>query len=87
MSPSGSVRRPLPPDSPLQSITSATHSGLTFDTQKNRVRGEQLAHGRSNYAVACPTTALIHRVLYLRLKQATLDTPSARFSAKTPGTR
>jgi len=61
--------------SPLHSIAAATHSGLTFDTQKNRVRGEQLAHGRSGHAVACPTAALIRRVLYLRLNHASLDTP------------
>jgi len=61
--------------SPVHSISSATHSGLTFDTQKNRVRGEQLAHGRSGHAVACPTAALVRRVLYLRLNNAALDTP------------
>ena len=60
---------------PLHSISSASHSGITFNTQKNRVRGEQLAHGRSGHAVACPTAALIRRVLYLRLNHASLDTP------------
>mmetsp|Transcript_28708 Transcript_28708/g.83064 ORF Transcript_28708/g.83064 Transcript_28708/m.83064 type:complete len:342 (-) Transcript_28708:25-1050(-) len=60
---------------PLTSLSSATHSGITFDTQKNRVRGEQLAHGRSGHSVACPTASLIRRVLYLRLNNATLDTP------------
>ena len=60
---------------PLTLLTSATHSGLTFDTQKNRVRGEQLAHGRSSHAVACPTAALVRRILYLRLNHATLNTP------------
>ena len=64
-----------PMTAPLHSIACATHSGLSFDTQKNRVRGEQLAHGRSGHAVACPTAALVRRVLYLRLNQATLDTP------------
>jgi hypothetical protein len=54
--------------SPLHSITSATHSSLTFNTHKNRTRG-------SGHAVACPTAALIRRVLYLRLNHATLDTP------------
>ena len=36
-------------------LNRATHSSLTFDTQKNRERGEVIAHGRSGHTVACPT--------------------------------
>ena len=46
-------------------IGQATHSSLTFDTQKNRVRGEVIGHAQSGHSVACPTLALIRRVLYL----------------------
>ena len=60
---------------PMTWLNSATHSGLTFNTQKNRVRGEQLAHSRSGHAIACPTASLVRRVLYLRLNHASLDTP------------
>lgn len=61
--------------SPLHEIAQATHVTLTFDQQKNRHRGEVIAHGRSGHPFACPTQALARRVAYLRLHHATPQTP------------
>ena len=60
---------------PLADIMAATHASLTFDTQKNRARGEQLSHGRSGHTIACPVRTMIRRVLHLRLNNATANTP------------
>ena len=46
-------------------LNRATHSSLTFNNQKNRERGEVIAHGCSRHTVACPTKSLIRRVEYL----------------------
>lgn len=59
----------------LNDIRAATHASVFFDTQKNRTRGEQLAHGRSGHTVACPVHTMIHRILHLQLNNATPDTP------------
>ena len=52
----------------------ATHVTVTFDTQKNRVRGETVAHARTAHQWACPVRALARRFLYLRLHGANRDT-------------
>ena len=56
-------------------IQRATHSSLTFDTQKNRECGEVIGHGRSGHSIACPMLTLVRRVLYLRSQQAPPHTP------------
>ena len=43
-------------------LNCATHSSLTFDTQKNRERGTVITHDCSEYTVVCPTKSLSHRV-------------------------
>lgn len=59
----------------INDILRATASSLTFDDQKNRVRGEVIAQGLSGHHRACPTKALVRRVVYLRRNNATPDTP------------
>ena len=67
-------------------LNRATHSSLTFDTQKNRERGEVIAHSRSRHTMACPTKSLIRRVRYLRSMGLPLATPFAdRIPSTTPG--
>mmetsp|Transcript_49032 Transcript_49032/g.118772 ORF Transcript_49032/g.118772 Transcript_49032/m.118772 type:complete len:327 (-) Transcript_49032:1122-2102(-) len=56
-------------------IKAARFSAITFDTQKNRTKGETIAHGTSGHPWACPTEALKRRVLYLRRHGASPDTP------------
>jgi hypothetical protein len=53
----------------------ATASSLTFDTQKNRVRGEILGHTTSGHATACPTKALARRLHHLKTHGAGPTTP------------
>ena len=52
-----------------------THATLTFDTQKNRVRGETIGHSLSGDPYACPVKALVRRVYHLRCNNAPPDTP------------
>ena len=67
-----------------QDLDRATQSSLTFDNQKNRERGETIAHTRSGHSVACPTRALVRRIKYLRRAGAGPDTP---LCAVRPGLR
>lgn len=62
------------PDNLLHSSTGST---LTFDNQKNGVRGECIAHGCSGSSLCCPVRALTRRVLYLRAHHAPPETPLA----------
>ena len=57
----GSTRLALLTATPAD-LNRATHSSLTFDTQKNREHSEIIAHGRSGLTVACLTKSLIRRV-------------------------
>lgn len=47
-------------------LLAATSVELTFSTQKNAVRGEKIAHGRSGHHFFCPVLAAARRILYLR---------------------
>lgn len=69
---------------PLDELDRATQSSLTFDTQKNRERGEVIAHTTSGHSVACPTKSLIRRIKYLRTNGATGSTPlcAAQYKGK-----
>lgn len=61
---------------PVTDLARATHSSLTFDTQKNRERGETIAHGTSGHPWACPTRTLARIVVYHRFYgHGSLDTP------------
>jgi hypothetical protein len=59
----------------------STGSSLTFDNQKNGVRGEIIAHGLSGAFLCCATHALTRRVLYLREHGALPTTPLASYYA------
>ena len=48
---------------------------LTFDTQKNGVKGEHFGHRHSTSATLCPTLAVAHRVTHLNLHKAILHQP------------
>jgi hypothetical protein len=54
---------------PVHELLLATASSITFDDQKNRERGEVIAHALSGHPRACPTKALARRILYLRSTQ------------------
>ena len=60
---------------PIPDLFRATSSSITFDTQKNRNRGEIIAQGLSGHPRACPTKALARRIQYLRLHRAATGTP------------
>jgi hypothetical protein len=58
-------------------ILSATFASLTFDKQKNAVRGEVIGHAASGALDLCPTRALARRLLHLRRHNAPPNTPLA----------
>jgi hypothetical protein len=59
----------------FDTLMRATCAQLEFTDQKNMIRGEVLAHGRSGHYLACPVAALTRRLLYLRSHGATPLTP------------
>jgi hypothetical protein len=68
--------------SPARQIRQATYSAITFDDQKNRMKGETIAHGRTFHHLACPTAALMCRVLHLRANNAAPNTPLLSLSCQ-----
>jgi hypothetical protein len=46
---------------------------LTFDTQKNGVKGECIGHRCSTSATLCPILEVAHRVVHLNLHKVKLD--------------
>ena len=64
-------------------LLAATSVELTFSTQKNAVRGEKIAHGRSGHPFFCPVLAAARRVIHLRMNQARPGTPLHFFRADT----
>ena len=56
-------------------LREATSSSITFETQKNRQKGEIIAHGISGHAVACPTKALARRIIHVRSIGGSPNTP------------
>ena len=48
---------------------------LTFNTQKNGVKGKNIGHRRSTSATLCPILAVAHRVVRLNLHKAKLHQP------------
>ena len=59
-------------------ILSATFASLTFDKQKNAVRGEVVGHAPSGALDLCPARAIGRRVLHLRHNNAPPSTPLAQ---------
>jgi len=60
-------------------LSAATSVSLTFTTQKNGVRGEVIALGRSGDPSLCPVRAAVRRVLHLRANGAHPDTPLSTY--------
>ena len=63
----------------MNELKASVHATLTFDDQKNAVRGETTGHGRNGHPILCPHAALLSRVLHLRLHQAPPTTPLYTF--------
>ena len=53
----------------------ATFASLTFDTQKNGVRGEVVGLGLSGDLTLCPVKAITRRIIHLRNARAPPNTP------------
>ena len=62
------------PATPHQ-LLSATYVSLTFSTQKNGVKGEQMAHAANGRPFACPVRATLRRVAHLKIHHASATTP------------
>lgn len=60
-------------------LDATTFASLTFTTQKNGVRGEVLALGRSGHPHLCPVLAAVRRVKHLRRFNADPTTPLAMY--------
>ena len=60
---------------PDAALDAATFVSLTFTNQKNSVRGEVLALGRSGNPAFCPVLAVVRRVKHLRAHGALPETP------------
>ena len=58
-------------------LLSATFSSLTFDNQKNGVRGEVIGLSTSGDPLVCPVRAIARRVIHLRTNNAPANTPLA----------
>ena len=59
----------------LPQLLSATYVSLTFSTQKNGVKGEQMAHAANGQPLACPVRATLRRVAHLLHHHAPATTP------------
>jgi hypothetical protein len=64
-----------PLTAPLDVLRQATFIALEFTIQKNSVRGEVIGHGHTAHAWACPTKALLRRLLHLRSHNVSPSTP------------
>ena len=79
----GATRLDLLTASPTD-LRRATHVSLTFDDQKNRKRGEIIAHGRSGHTVACPVLTIIRRILCLRAQHLPATSPLCTYVDSRP---
>ena len=70
----GHLRLPLDTATQAQ-IMSCTFASLTFDKQKNAVRGEVVGHAPSGALDLCPARAISRRILHLREHNAPPNTP------------
>ena len=58
-------------------IMSSTFASLTFDKQKNAVRGEVVGHAPSGALDLCPVRAISRRIIHLQSHNAPANTPLA----------
>ena len=70
----GQLRLSLDTATPAE-ILSSTFASLTFDKQKNAVRGEVVGHAPSGAPDLCPVQAIGRRILHLREHNAPPSTP------------
>ena len=62
-----SASTPVDPfTAPPAILLSCTFVALTFATQKNGTRAEQIGHGHTSHLTACPVLCTVRRILYLR---------------------
>lgn len=59
-------------------LLAATFGSLTFDNQKNGVRGEVIGLSTSGDPIVCPVRAIARRIIHLRRVGAPTTTPLAR---------
>ena len=59
-------------------LLTATFCSLTFDTQKNAVRGEVIGQAPSGDRLLCPARALARRIIHLRHNNAPATTPLSK---------
>lgn len=64
---------------PMDDLDRVTQSSIQFDTQKNRNKGEIIAHGRSGHSKACPSKTLARRINYIRQNGGNPSTPLCSF--------
>ena len=60
---------------PLNELDASNSVLLTFDDQKNAVRGETIGHTKNGQNFFCPHAALLRRVRHLRKHHARPETP------------
>ena len=63
------------PIQPSKLLYTADFLTLTFDTQKNGVKGKRIGQGHSTSATLCPILAVAHQVTLLNLHKAKLHQP------------
>ena len=68
-------------------LLAASSGSLTFDRQKNGVRGEVIGLCTSGDPILCPIRALARRVIHLRAYNASPTTPLARAYRSRTSTR
>jgi hypothetical protein len=73
------ARKLEPFECPLHELDIVTSSAVEFDTQKNRQRGEIIAHSNSGHSIACPSRALGRRIKYIRMNGGNKKTPLCAF--------
>ena len=56
-------------------LRSASYVSLTFTTQKNGVKGEQMAHASNGQPFSCPVRATLRRVEHLKFHRSPSNTP------------
>ena len=56
-------------------LLTSTFASLTFDTQKNAVRGEVIGQAPSGDRLLCPNRAIARRIIHLRRHNAQPDSP------------
>ena len=59
----------------FEQLAAATYVSLTFTTQKNGVKGEQMAHAANGQRASCPVRATLRRVMHLRQHNSPATTP------------